>query len=164
LKLAFDTNVILDVLLERAPYAESASRLWAGVETGKAVGVLPAHAITTLWSLVAETRSAASARTVVALVARVFDVATVDQSVVRRALELEFRDFEDAVCAAAAEVAGCELIVTRNGRDFAGSPVRAVDPLTALALLEGGGASGVSERRGTDRSARRAPTRARRAR
>jgi len=126
--------------------------------------VLPAHALTTLWYLLAEGRNVASARTVVTLVVRVFEVAAVDETVVRRALELEFRDFEDAVCAAAAEAAACELIVTRNGRDFAGSPVTAVDPLTALALIQGGGPSATSERGARYRSLRRKGRRVRAAR
>ena len=146
MRLAFDTNVVLDVLLDRAPFAESARRLWAAVEAGRVEGVLAAHAFTTVWYLVAEARTPVSARGVVALVAGVFGVAAVDQAVVRRALELEFRDFEDAVCAAAAEAAGCDLVVTRNRKDFGHSPVTAVDPITALALLEGGGSPGVSER------------------
>jgi len=145
LKLAFDTNVVLDVLLDRAPFGESARDLWTAVEKGKVEAVLAGHAFTTVWYLVAQARGAAAARGVVALVARVFGVAAVDQPVVRRALELEFRDFEDSVCAAAAEAAGCDLIVTRNRKDFARSPVTAVDPVTALALVEGGGSGEVSE-------------------
>jgi len=146
LKLSFDTNVVLDVLLDRAPFGESARDLWAAVERGKVEAVLAGHAFTTVWYLVAQARGAAAARGVVALVARVFGVAAVDQAVVRRALELEFRDFEDSVCAAAAEAAGCDLIVTRNRKDFAKSPVTAVDPVTAVALVEGGGSGEVSER------------------
>jgi predicted nucleic acid-binding protein len=154
LKLAFDTNVLLDVLLERAPFAEAARQLWAAVETGRVEGVIAAHALTTVWYLVAESKSAGSARGVVALVARVFGVARVDTAVVKRALELEFRYFEDAVCAAAAEEARCDLIVTRNGKDFGNSPVTAVDPATALGFIRSGGSTGVSERRATYRGGR----------
>ena len=149
MRLAFDTNVVLDVVLERAPFAESARRLWAAVEKGQIEGLLAAHAFTTVWYLVAQAKGPAAARGIVALVAGVFGVATVDEGVVRRALELEFKDLEDAVCAAAAEAAGCDLVVTRNRKDFAHSPVTAVDPITALALVEGGGSAGVSERRAT---------------
>jgi predicted nucleic acid-binding protein len=155
LRLAFDTSVVLDVLLERAPFAEAARQLWAAVETGRVEGVIAAHALTTVWYLVAESKSPISARGVVALVARVFGVATVDTAVVKRALQLDFKDLEDAVCAAAAEEAHCDVIVTRNSKDFGSSPVRTVDPITALALVEGGGVSGVSERRATYGTRRR---------
>jgi predicted nucleic acid-binding protein len=164
LKLAFDTNVVLDVLLERAPFVEAAGRLWAAVETRRVEGVLAAHAITTVWYLVSQSRSPISGRGVVALVTRVFGVAAVDTGVVRRALELDFEDFEDAVCAAAAEAAACDLIVTRNRNDFASSPVPAVDPDAALALIDGGGPSGVSERRVTHETRRGSIKERRRAR
>lgn len=147
MKLAVDTNVLLDVLLGRAPFAEAAGRLWKAVETRKVEGVLTSHALTTVWYLVAAAKGPATARTLVGLLTTVFGVAAVDAAVVRRALGLEFADFEDAVCAAAAEAAGCELVVTRNRKDFGQSPVTAVDPVTALALVEGGaGPHGVSER------------------
>jgi hypothetical protein len=90
------------------------------------------------------------------LVAEVFGVAAVDGGVVRRALRLNLADFEDAVCAAAAEGAGCDLVVTRNGRDYRQSPVTAVDPMTALALIAGGGPKGVSEGHGRYRVRRKA--------
>jgi hypothetical protein len=76
----------------------------------------------------------------------VFGVAPVDEAVLRRALSLWWSDFEDAVCAAAAEAAGCDVIVTRAPGDFRGSPVPVVDPVTALSLLQGGsGLEGVAE-------------------
>jgi len=49
----------------------------------------------------------------------VFRVAPVDDAVIGRALTLAWRDFEDAVCAAAADAAGCNAIVTRDPRGFA---------------------------------------------
>jgi predicted nucleic acid-binding protein len=54
LRLAFDTNVVVDVLLERAPFAEAARQLWVAVETGRVEGVIAAHALTTVWYLVSE--------------------------------------------------------------------------------------------------------------
>lgn len=52
-----------------------------------------------------------------------------------QARSLTFSDFEDAVVASAAQLAGCERIVTRNVADFAGSPVPAVTPEELLADL-----------------------------
>lgn len=76
----------------------------------------------------------------------VFGVAAVDQAVLQRALALGWRDFEDAVCAAAAEAADCDLIVTRDPKDFPDSSVPAVDADTAMALLAGAGPGQLRER------------------
>ena len=90
-----------------------------------------------------------------------FGVAPADEAVLRRALSLGWTDFEDAVCAAAAEAAGCDVIVTRDPAGFRGSPVPVVDAATALSLLEEArGPKGVSE--GARRYGRQAKGRRRR--
>jgi predicted nucleic acid-binding protein len=65
----------------------------------------------------------------------VFEVAPVDESVTRSALALGWPGFEDAVTASAAQRARCAAIVTRNPRDFRGSPVRVLTPVEAAAWL-----------------------------
>ena len=133
-----DVNVVLDVLLDRTPHAAAASALWAARERGKCQLALAAHGITTIFYLAARQRDRAFARAVVADLAAVFEIAAVDEAVLRRALALELHDFEDAVACAAAEGAGCEAVVTRNLRDFAASPLPALDPATALAWVAAG--------------------------
>jgi hypothetical protein len=75
------------------------------------------------------------ARRIVTAILRVFGVAAVDGAVVQEALQLPFSDFEDAVTAAAARLAGCECIVTRDPRGFRGSPVRSLTPEAVTPLL-----------------------------
>jgi hypothetical protein len=62
----------------------------------------------------------------------------VDDKVLRRALSLGWPDLEDAVCASAAELCGCDAIVTRDPKGFVESPIRVIDCPTALAWLTGG--------------------------
>ena len=136
MRVLVDTNVVLDVLLDREPFALGSRRLWAAIEGGGGVGYVAAHALTTVHYLVAQARGAREAREVTGLLTRVFEIAPVDDAVVKRALQLDLPDFEDAVSAAAAEACGCALVATRNARDFKKSPVTAVDPLAAAAALE----------------------------
>ena len=76
------------------------------------------------------------ARRIISAILGVFEVATVDSAVVQEALQLPCSDFEDAVTAAAARVAGCECIVTRDPKRFRGSPVRSLTPEALLPLLD----------------------------
>lgn len=135
-RLLVDLNVVLDVLLERAPHSAAASALWAAREHGECELVLPAHGVTTIFYLATRQRDAAFARAVVTDLTVVFEIAAVDEAVIRRALALEMSDFEDAVTAAAGERAGCDALVTRNLSDFSSSPLLAIDPATALAWIE----------------------------
>ena len=47
-RVLIDLNVVIDVLLDRAPHAEASAALWAAIETGEAEGLLAAHCVTTL--------------------------------------------------------------------------------------------------------------------
>jgi hypothetical protein len=62
---------------------------------------------------------------------RVFYVAMVDAAVIEDALRSPGTDFEDSVSASAAQLAGCDLIVTRDPRGFRGSRVRVLTPEAA---------------------------------
>ena len=135
--LLIDLNVILDVILERAAGVEAASALWAAIENGRRRGVIPAHGLTTIFYLLEKARDAAFARNGVERLISVFGVAPIDEAVVRRALVLGWPDFEDAVCAAAAEALGCEAIVIRDPDGFPDSPVPVIDPAGALTWILG---------------------------
>jgi len=130
-----DVNVVLDVLLDRHPFSDASSAVWAAVEQGRAEGLLSAHAITTLHYLNAKTVGVRMARQTTDALLSVFDVASVDGAVLNAALAMNWTDFEDAVTAAAARRAKCDALVTRNPSDFKGSPVRVLTPSEAVAWL-----------------------------
>lgn len=135
-RLLVDVNVILDALLARPPYSNAAMKLWAAAELRQVAGLVPAHGLTTVFYLISRAKGTAAARRAVADLLTVFRVAAVDQAVLQRALALAWPDFEDAVCAASAEAAGCDLIVTRDPAGFKGSPVPTVDPATASTVFD----------------------------
>ena len=134
-RVLFDVNVVLDVLMNRPPYAEASAAAWAAVETDVAVGLLSAHAVTTIHYLVRKEMGTAKARRMVSAILRVFGVAAVDAAVIQEALQLSCPDFEDAVTAAAARLASCDYIVTRDPKGFHGSPVRSLTPEAVMPLL-----------------------------
>src|SRR5271169_6036067 len=98
-----DTNVVLDVLLNRQPHADGSAAVWALIETDSARGWLAAHAVTTIHYLIRRELGAVKAKRTVSTMLRVFGIAPVDGSVLQLALDLPFTDFEDAVTAAAAQ-------------------------------------------------------------
>jgi predicted nucleic acid-binding protein len=135
MRILFDVNVVLDVLLDRKLHVEGSAAAWAAVETGSAEGLLAAHAVTTIHYLARKEMSAAKARQTVAAILGVFGVAAVDGAVIAQALQLPCSDFEDAVTAAAARLAGCDYIVTRDPKGFRGSPIRPLTPEMLSPLL-----------------------------
>lgn len=133
-RILFDTNIILDVLLDREPHVDASAAAWAAIETSRAEGMLAAHAVTTIHYLVSKERGGSKARRTLSSILKVYQVAGVDSAVIQEALLLPFADFEDAVTAAAARTAGCDFIVTRDPKGFRQSPVPAITP-EALAPL-----------------------------
>lgn len=134
-RLLLDLNVILDVILDRPSGADAASALWAAIERGQGHGMIPAHGLTTVFYLLEKARGATFARDGVERLIGVFGVAPVNDEVVRRALVFAWPDFEDAVCAAAAEANGCDVIVTRDPDGYRNAPLPVIDPAAALSWL-----------------------------
>lgn len=134
-RLLLDLNVFLDVILDRRPGGDVAAALWATIERGHGQGMVPAHGVTTIFYLLERARGAAFARDGVERLIRVFNVAPVDDQVVRRALVFGWSDFEDAVCAAVAEASGCDALVTRDPDGYPSAPLPVIDPAAALSWL-----------------------------
>jgi predicted nucleic acid-binding protein len=134
-KVLLDTNVILDVLLDRQPHAEASSAVWVIVETGRLNGMISAHAVTTLHYLIRRELGPAKSKRTMGEILNVFAVAPVDGTVIRDALTMPSADFEDSVTAAAAKNAACWCIVTRDPKGFRGSGVLCLTPEAALPIL-----------------------------
>jgi predicted nucleic acid-binding protein len=144
MRVLFDTNVVLDVLLERDPYARPAAQLMSLVDQGQLEGYLCATTVTTVHYLAAKTLGPKRAASLVATLLDVFRIAPVDGEVVAGALGLSFADFEDAVIHEAAVLAEAVAIVTRNGRDFKGATIAVFDPNEMLAATCAAEALGVA--------------------
>jgi predicted nucleic acid-binding protein len=127
--------VILDVLLDRQPFVEASAAAWAAAETGVAEGMLAAHAVTTIHYLVRKESGNAKAKRTATAILRVFKIAPIDSAVIQEALQLPFADFEDAVTASAARSADCDYVVTRDPKEFRGSPVQPLLPEAVTPLL-----------------------------
>ena len=135
MRTLFDTNVVLDVVLQREPFATTAGALFDAVDAGRLDGVLTPTTLTTTAYFVEKSRSTQVARqTIRGLVGR-FEVATVGRAVVDDALALGFSDFEDGVLHEAARHAQAHNIVTRNPDDFARASLPVHEPDELLALL-----------------------------
>jgi len=134
-RVLFDTNVVLDVLLDREPHAEDATRLLSLVDQGGSDGVVCATTVTTIHYLAARAVGHTEASRHVADLLALFDVAPVDGRVLRSALGAAFSDFEDAVLHEAAVACGASAIVTRNGKDFGAASLAVLAPSELLAAV-----------------------------
>lgn len=126
MRLLLDINVLLDVVFERSG-APGSSQVIA--RCGREPDAwLAWHSVATLAYLVGRQRSAAEARDFLRSLFMWADVAVTQRSDALQALDWPTPDYEDALQAAAALACDARVILTRNVRDFKGSPVPAITP------------------------------------
>ena len=135
MNVLFDTNVILDVLLEREPYIDAASKLFALVDNGGIRGSICATTATTVYYIAEKSFGSRRARDQIHGLLGLFEIAPVNRDVLDGALDIDFSDYEDAVLHEAARAVGATVIVTRDRNDFASSAIPALDPHELLAVV-----------------------------
>jgi predicted nucleic acid-binding protein len=136
MKVLFDTNVILDVLLDREPFSDDASYLLSKVEQSEIIGFVCATTITTIHYLATKTLGGKAAASHIHSLLALFVIAPVNRLVLENAAKSKFNDFEDAVVHEAALHAGAKYIVTRNCIDFKKSQLPVFDPGEFINTLE----------------------------
>lgn len=135
MKLLVDTNVFLDVILERKSLMRESAAVLDAIEAGRAKGYVASHALTTIHYIVAKANGRAAAATAISDLLDLCEVVALNRADFQRALSLGLKDFEDAVQVAAALHVGADYLVSRNERDFKGSPVDVRSPATLAVLL-----------------------------
>ena len=133
--MLIDTDVLIDVALDRSPHSEFSSELLDRVERGGRRAFVAWHTLSNFYYLVTPARGDADTRDFIAELVRFVAVAPADTPALRYAVSLPMADFEDAMQVAAARACGAHHIVTRNVRDFVRSPIPAMTPGEALAKL-----------------------------
>jgi predicted nucleic acid-binding protein len=136
MKILIDSNVALDVLLERGSDYDPALEVFGLARGGFGVFV-SASTITDIYYIVRKlTKSKEFALTSVKNLLAMIDVAAVSGNEIRLAANLDWGDFEDAVQYAVGESIAVDYIVTRNKADFASASMPVVSPDELLDLLD----------------------------
>jgi predicted nucleic acid-binding protein len=134
LKILFDVNVILDVLLARKDFVQVSSRLMGMVERKKIQGYLCATTITTLDYLMSKALTKNQARIEIKKLLMLFEIAEVNSKVLELSADSIFSDFEDAFQYFSGTVCEVDGIVTRNIKDYKNAqlPVYAPEELWGI--------------------------------
>lgn len=137
MRVLFDTNIILDVLLDRSPFVELSASLVSLVENGVIEGYLCATTITTIDYLVSKAHNRKKAKVSIQKLLTIFQIAEVNKEVLLLATNSKFVDFEDAVQHCAGQFVSVDSIVTWNPRDFkqASLPVYSPNELWGIVSL-----------------------------
>ena len=133
--MLIDTDILIDVALDRHPHSDAAAELLDRLQKGPKRAFVAWHTLSNLYYLVSPRHSGRGARDFVAQLTRFVAVATTGTDAIQYAARLPMADFEDAMQVAAARACGARHIITRNLADFRRSPIPAIAPRDALDAL-----------------------------
>lgn len=136
MRVVLDTNILLDVLLDRAPWVDQSKLVWKAHDEGRVDALIAAVTPPNIFYVVRRIVDVQRARECVRISLEAFQVLPLDRPLLRAAFDLGGKDFEDDVHIACASAAQIDAIVTRDQTDFAASPVPVWTPDQLLANLQ----------------------------
>lgn len=127
-KAFVDTDVILDFMIGREPFAMDAARIFTLSEKKKisicTTGLVFSNAYYVLRKLGTHKKVIEK----LTQLARLIDIIGLSKVAVNRALESEFGDFEDALQHYGALAENVKIIITRNTKDYKKSELAVLTP------------------------------------
>jgi len=130
-----DTDVLIDMALDRGEHAPPASALLDALEQRPGIGFVAWHTVSNFYYLVAPARGRTGTKQFVLDLTQFIRVSPTATGDLRFAAQLDMKDFEDAMQVAAAVACHADVIATRNTRDYSKSPIRAETPRAVLEKL-----------------------------
>jgi predicted nucleic acid-binding protein len=135
MRVLFDTNIVLDILLGRVPWHEQSEALLQAAREGKLTCSISSLCIANVFYVTRRLAGLEKAHKAVRDCMESFDVLPVNLDTLQGALALPGADFEDNIQIAAAMQAELDGIVTRDPAGFSASPIPAFAPTELMARL-----------------------------
>ena len=124
-----DTNILMDVIADRKPYAEYGKEILEMCAKRQVTGVMAAHSIPNLFYILRKDFSQEERRALLRNLCRIFRISDLNAKKILAALDNdEFLDFEDCLQEECAVEQSADFIVTRNPDDFMKSRVKVLQP------------------------------------
>ena len=133
--LLINANIILDVLMNRQEFVKDSSMIWKLCETNQMKGYVSSLTFANMMYIMRKELTPEKIDEVFRKLKLIFEFADFNSTVLEKAVNMKWTDFEDAVQSAIAEQIDADYIITRNVRDFTKSKVIAFTPTELLARI-----------------------------
>jgi len=133
INIFLDTNVVLDLILEREGFAEDAARIFDLGEREQLQLSISSLSMNNIDYVVSKVKSKKKSRQIIIKLLSLTKVLPVGVSTIEKAALSEFKDFEDAIQNYCAEEAQLNHIITRNLKDYKKSNLSIQTPKEFLA-------------------------------
>ncbi len=127
-KLFLDTNVVIDLLGEREPFYESAAKIATLADKGKVQIYISALTYSTAYYLLARFEDKEIVKEKIRKFKVIAETSDLTDRIIDKGLASKFSDFEDSLQYYCAIKMDCNIIITRNGKDFKVSDISVLTP------------------------------------
>lgn len=117
-KLFVDTDIILDMLSDRIPFADHATKLFSAADKGKIVICVSSLCFANLNYILSKQYSPDQARKMLFKFKTLVTVLTVTDKIIDLALSSDFKDFEDGIQYFTSIENNVKILLTRNLKDY----------------------------------------------
>ncbi len=124
-----DTNVVLDIALERTEFYEPAKKLIEKLYLASIPTFITASSVTDIYYVLKKKKGHLPTIGFLKNFFSIIDVVGVDKDIILNSLQSDRNDFEDAVQIETAKQNDISTIITRNKKDFENSGLQIVTPL-----------------------------------
>jgi predicted nucleic acid-binding protein len=133
-KIFVDTDIIYDLLAKREPFYQSAAKLFTLADEEKITIDVSALSFANIHYLVSKQLSNQKAKHILRTFRILVHIAPIDDKIIDLALNSDFTDFEDAIQYYCALEGECQVLLTRNLKDYnkAEIPVMTAQDFTNL--------------------------------
>ena len=128
MKILIDTNVILDILCNRADFVEDSLKVFKFCEANQITGCISALYVPNIVYIMRKELDNERIKEILTTLTSLFTVVDLRESDLIKAADLDFSDYGDVLQSVCAARAKANYIVTRNIKDFKNSTVPAIKP------------------------------------
>src|SRR5262249_5823414 len=136
MKILIDTNILMDVLTRRQLYFEDSAKVWTLVNSGSVEGYLSAISVNNLYYIVSKLQNRRIAERFVDDILRDFEISSLTKTILKQARNVVGKDFEDSIQYFSAIQEGCDVLITRNKKDFPTLGLQVLTPGEFLKKLQ----------------------------
>jgi predicted nucleic acid-binding protein len=122
-RLFIDANVMLDLLGKRKPYYDSIAKIATLADKGNLSIIVSALSYPTIFYLLSKFESADEVRNKLQKFKIISEISDLDEIIIEKGLSSGFTDFEDALQYYCALKSECDILITRNVKDFKESEI-----------------------------------------
>jgi predicted nucleic acid-binding protein len=135
MRLFLDTNVVLDLLGERKPFYESIAKIATLADKGQITLVVSALSYSTVNYILMKHENREKVIGKLQKFKVISEICSIDEVIIEKSLNSKFKDFEDALQYFSALKNGCNIIITRNVKDFKESEIPVMTPAEYLTSI-----------------------------